>query len=166
MWHCTLLKEARKAFGNAYGAKSGKLGEGKKVGAKRGETNERNETKANKGKAKASVEESNGESNGGQDTCYKEFLEKCEAVRKVYGVCTCTQCMNKDGKKRAPWVGRSSPSDTCPAPEWATPSWAKNVVEECIEEHRKQNRQCRTEEGTSEQEEEIRKGEKRRRVWE
>ena len=74
---------------------------GKKAEERRGETSERKGTKAEKGKAKASVITNEGKSKGGQDTCYKEFLGKCEAVKKVYEACTCTQCTKEDGVTRA-----------------------------------------------------------------
>ena len=53
--------------------------------------------------------------------------------------------------KVSPRVGKSSPSDTCPAPEWATPGWARSVIREGIETQREEAQQCMTEENNLEQ---------------
>ena len=65
-----------------------------------------------------------------------------------------------------PMEGSSSPSDTCPGPEWATPNCAKSVVRECIAKQKERAQQCRIEENTPEQKEENGKGGNKRRIRE
>lgn len=41
-----------------------------------------------------------------------------------------------NGGEESPICRKLEPSGTCPATQWTTTAWAKNVYKECFEEHR------------------------------